>query len=55
VVTAVGAPFTEAKELIGGYFVIECDSVEEARELAMANPHLRMGPVVAQPMLPHAT
>ena len=52
---AVDGPFTEAKELIGGYFVIECDSVEEARELAMANPHLRMGPVVVQPVLPHAT
>jgi hypothetical protein len=52
---AVDGPFTEAKELIDGYFVVECDSVEEARELAMANPHLRMGPVVVQPVLPHAT
>jgi hypothetical protein len=35
--------------------VVECDSVEEARKLAMANPHLRMGPVVVQPVLPHGT
>jgi hypothetical protein len=50
---AVDGPFTEAKELIGGYFVVECDSVEEARTLAMRNPHRRIGPVVVQPVLPH--
>jgi hypothetical protein len=27
--------------------------VEEARELAMRNPHRRIGPVVAQPVLPY--
>jgi hypothetical protein len=47
----VDGPFAEAKELIGGYFVVE--SVEEARELAMRNPHRRIGPVVLQPVLPH--
>jgi hypothetical protein len=50
---AVDGPFTEAKELIGGYFVIECDSVDEARELGLANPHRRIGPVVVQPVLPY--
>jgi hypothetical protein len=50
---AVDGPFTEAKELIGGYFVVECDSVDEARELALANPHRRIGPVVVQPVLPY--
>lgn len=49
----VDGPFAEAKELIGGYFVVECESVEEARELAMRNPHRRIGPVVVQPVLPH--
>jgi hypothetical protein len=33
--------------------VIECDSVDEARELALANPHRRIGPVVVQPVLPY--
>jgi hypothetical protein len=33
--------------------VVECESVEEARELAMRNPHRRIGPVVVQPVLPH--
>ena len=49
----VDGPFAEAKELIGGYFVVECDSVDEARELALGNPHRRIGPVVVQPVLPH--
>jgi hypothetical protein len=49
----VDGPFAEAKELIGGYFVVECDSVDEARKLAMDNPHRRIGPVVVQPVLPH--
>jgi hypothetical protein len=51
----VDGPFTEAKELIGGYFVVECDTVEEARELAVRNPHRRIGPVVMQPVLPYGT
>jgi hypothetical protein len=49
----VDGPFAEAKELIGGYVVVDCDSVEEARELALGNPHRRIGPVVVQPVLPH--
>lgn len=49
----VDGPFAEAKELIGGYFVVECDSADEARELALRNPHRRIGPVVVQPVLPH--
>ena len=49
----VDGPFAEAKELIGGYFVVECDSVDEARERALGNPHRRIGPVVVQPVLPH--
>jgi hypothetical protein len=51
----VDGPFTEAKELIGGYFVVECDSAEEARDLALRNPHRRIGPVVVQPVLPLGT
>lgn len=33
-------PFVESKELIGGYFVIECDSLDEAAELARGCPGL---------------
>lgn len=47
----VDGPFTEVKELIGGYFLVECDSVDEARKLAERNPDRRIGPVVVQPVL----
>ena len=33
-VTVIDGPFTEAKEVIGGYAVLECESKEEAIEAA---------------------
>lgn len=48
----VDGPYTEAKELVGGYFVIDCDSIEEARSLALENPHLGIGPITVQPVYP---
>jgi len=47
-------PFAETKELIGGYFILEVDSLEEAQTYAKANPHLSIGPVVVMPLLPSA-
>jgi hypothetical protein len=31
-------PFNETKEVIAGYFLIEADSIEQATEIAKANP-----------------
>lgn len=31
-------PFNETKEIIGGYFLIEADDLNEAKEIAKANP-----------------
>lgn len=36
-------PYTEIKELIGGYSIIKADSFEEATELAKGCPILRAG------------
>ena len=36
-------PFLEVKEVIGGYFLIECDSTEEALEIAQQCPHALHG------------
>lgn len=36
-------PFTEAKELVGGYWFIVAASLEEAAALAAENPCLRFG------------
>jgi hypothetical protein len=36
-------PFTETKEAVGGYLVLQADSFEEAVEVARTNPALRYG------------
>ena len=32
-VTATDGPFSEAKEVVGGFAIMECESLEEAKEL----------------------
>lgn len=39
----VDGPFTETKETIGGYFVVECDELREAVEIAKKCPVLLHG------------
>ena len=41
--TVHDGPFTEAKELVGGFFLLTVDSLDEATELARACPNLRYG------------
>jgi len=36
-------PFTEGKEVIGGFFTVKADSYEEAVRLAEGCPHLDLG------------
>lgn len=36
--TLVDGPFSESKEMIGGYFLVECASRDEAAEIAAAIP-----------------
>jgi hypothetical protein len=43
--SVVDGPFTEAKELVGGYYVIEVGSREEAVEWAARCPAARFGTV----------
>jgi hypothetical protein len=43
--TVTDGPFSETKELIGGYFIIEAASYEEAVRLASDCPHLQHGTV----------
>ena len=45
VVTSEGAtdgPFVEAKEVIGGYMIVEAESMEEAMEVARQSPGVAM-------------
>lgn len=36
-------PFSEAKEVLGGYFMINAESYDEAVEIAMSCPHVKYG------------
>jgi hypothetical protein len=45
-------PFTETKEVIGGFFMVECKSLEEAIELAKKCPHHRVGTVEVRQVIP---
>jgi hypothetical protein len=38
-------PFTETKDVLGGYFLIQAESYEEAAELCRDTPHLDYGVV----------
>ncbi|MPZ28113.1 MAG: hypothetical protein GEV12_17300 [Micromonosporaceae bacterium] len=38
-------PFTEAKEVLAGYYLVECDSLERATEIAARLPEARYDPV----------
>lgn len=39
-------PFAESKEIVGGFFVVKANSLEEAIELAKACPDLALGGTV---------
>jgi hypothetical protein len=39
-------PFAETKEALGGFYVIDADSLEEAEEIAARVPSARMGGTV---------
>ncbi len=41
----IDGPFTEAREMIGGFFLIECDSFEQAVEIAARCPAAGWGTV----------
>lgn len=45
-------PFAEAYELIGGFDVLECDTLEEAVELASRHPMAAAGVIQLHPAWP---
>ena len=46
-------PFAETKEQLGGYYVIDVDSVEEALEWAARIPSARHGTIEVRPVVMH--
>ncbi|HEY1754088.1 MAG TPA: YciI family protein [Bryobacteraceae bacterium] len=39
-------PYSEAKEVLGGFYLIEADSYDHAVELTQGHPHLEYGGVI---------
>ncbi|MDQ6859001.1 MAG: YciI family protein [Chloroflexota bacterium] len=43
-------PFIETKEAVGGFDIIECDSLDEAVEIAAGHPVARNGAIEVRPL-----
>jgi hypothetical protein len=43
-------PFAETKEVVGGFDLIECGSLDEAVEIASAHPIAEMGTIEVRPL-----
>jgi hypothetical protein len=43
-------PFAETKEAVGGFDLIECDSFEEAVEIAARHPNAEFGAIEVRPL-----
>lgn len=48
--TATDGPFSEAKEVLGGFNIIEADSMDEALRIAAEFPWTRTGSVEVRPV-----
>jgi hypothetical protein len=50
-VVVTDGPFAETKEQIGGYFLVECDNLDEAIEMAARVPIASRGSVEVRPVV----
>jgi len=44
-------PFAETKEWLGGFYMVECDSLDQAMELAAACPGATYGSIEIRPVI----
>jgi hypothetical protein len=44
-------PFAETKEQLAGYYVVECETLDEALEIAAAIPSARIGTIEVRPQV----
>ena len=47
-------PFAEAKEQLAGYYVLDCESMERATEIAALDPAARLWSVEVRPIMDEA-
>ena len=45
-------PFAETREQVGGFFMIEADSLDEAKSIAARIPSARSGTIEVRPVVP---
>ena len=43
-------PFAETKEQIAGFYIVECEDLDEAIEIASRNPGVRHGTIEVRPV-----
>jgi hypothetical protein len=43
-------PFAETKEAVGGFDLLECDSLEQAIEIAASHPLAEIGAIEVRPL-----
>jgi hypothetical protein len=49
--TVTDGPFAETKEVLGGYFIVDCDNLDEAIDIASRVPVAANGSVEIRPLL----
>ena len=49
---ATDGPFVETKEQLGGYYVLDCESIDVALELAANIPWAKTGHIEVRPIMP---
>jgi hypothetical protein len=52
--TVTDGPFAETKEVLGGYYLVDADTVEDAHAWAAKVPSARFGYVEVRPVALHA-
>ena len=50
-VSAVDGPYAEAKEYLAGYYLVDCDSIERAIEIASRMPDAALSAVEVRPVM----
>jgi hypothetical protein len=50
-VLTTDGPFAETKEQLGGFFIVECDDLDQAIEAAAGIPDARVGSIEVRPVM----
>ena len=53
-VMATDGPFAETKEQLAGFYLVECDSIERATEIAARIPEAPFGAVEVRPIMTYS-